>query len=96
MAPQGVAAQFRGQREAAAFLAAEGERWVRVIRDGNMTTESGGSLNGFSWRALVLTDTRPRFVFDEGIQACDGAWRVGLSPRIRGAHFAKKNLWQTA
>jgi len=37
MAPQGVAARFRGQREAAAFLAAEGERWVRVIRDGNMT-----------------------------------------------------------
>ncbi len=39
MAQQGVAARFRGQREAAVFFAAERERWTRVIREGNITAE---------------------------------------------------------
>jgi tripartite-type tricarboxylate transporter receptor subunit TctC len=39
MAQQGVGARFRGQREAAAFFAAERERWARVIREGNITAD---------------------------------------------------------
>ena len=39
MAQQGVAARFRGQREAAAFFAAERERWTRVIREANITAD---------------------------------------------------------
>jgi tripartite-type tricarboxylate transporter receptor subunit TctC len=39
MAQQGVAARFRNQRDAAAFFAAERERWTRVIREGNITVE---------------------------------------------------------
>jgi tripartite-type tricarboxylate transporter receptor subunit TctC len=39
MAQQGVAARFRNQREAAAFLAAERERWTRVIREANITVD---------------------------------------------------------
>jgi len=39
MAQQGVAARFRSQREAAAFFAAERERWTRVIREGNITLD---------------------------------------------------------
>jgi len=39
MAQQGVAARFRNQREAAAFFAAERERWTRVIREGNITAD---------------------------------------------------------
>ena len=39
MSQQGVVARFRGQRDAAAFFAAERERWTRVIREGNITTE---------------------------------------------------------
>lgn len=39
MAQQGVTARFRGQRDAAAFLAAERERWTRVIREANITAE---------------------------------------------------------
>lgn len=39
MAQQGVAARFRGQREAAAFFTAERERWTRVIREGNITLD---------------------------------------------------------
>lgn len=39
MAQQGVAARFRNQREAAAFFAAERERWTRVIREGNITVD---------------------------------------------------------
>ncbi len=39
MAQQGVAARFRNQRDAAAFFAAERERWTRVIREGNITAD---------------------------------------------------------
>ena len=39
MAQQGVGHRFRGQREAAAFFAAERERWTRVIREGNITAD---------------------------------------------------------
>ncbi|MCW8084346.1 Bug family tripartite tricarboxylate transporter substrate binding protein [Sabulicella glaciei] len=39
MAQQGVAARFRGQRDAAAFLQAERERWTRVIREAGITAE---------------------------------------------------------
>lgn len=39
MAQQGVAARFRNQQDAAAFFAAERERWTRVIREGNITAE---------------------------------------------------------
>jgi tripartite-type tricarboxylate transporter receptor subunit TctC len=39
MAQQGVAARFRGQRDAAVFLRAERERWERVIREGNITAD---------------------------------------------------------
>ena len=39
MAQQGVAARFRNQRDAAAFLRAERERWERVIREANITAD---------------------------------------------------------
>jgi tripartite-type tricarboxylate transporter receptor subunit TctC len=39
MAQQGVAARFRGQRDAAAFLRAERERWEGVIRAANITAD---------------------------------------------------------
>ncbi len=39
MAQQGVVARFRGQRDAAAFLTVERERWTRVIREANITAE---------------------------------------------------------
>lgn len=39
MAQQGVASRFRGQREAAAFLRAERERWEGVIRAANITAD---------------------------------------------------------
>ncbi|MBY0338133.1 MAG: tripartite tricarboxylate transporter substrate binding protein [Acetobacteraceae bacterium] len=39
MAQQGVAARYRDQREAAAFLRAERERWEGVIRAANITAD---------------------------------------------------------
>jgi len=39
MVQQGVGHRFRGQREAAAFFAAEHERWTRVTREGNITAD---------------------------------------------------------
>ncbi len=39
MAQQGVAARFRNQRDATAFLRAERERWERVIREANITAD---------------------------------------------------------
>ncbi len=39
MAQQGVAARFRGQRDAAAFLRAERERWEGEIRAANITAD---------------------------------------------------------